>query len=171
MTECLTQRPKGGPLSSPLSHLPPVTYNLLMRTTTRIPGVIIRQMRIEDYDQVSSLWHGAREVRVYTSDSRKSIERFLVMNQESCFVADTEGQVVGTILGGFDGRRAYIYHLVVEGEQRGRNIGSALLEKTITALKAKGVDKAHIFVPIYNNRHSLAFTGARIGTGSLPPCG
>ena len=43
-------------------------------------------MRIEDYDQVSSLWHGAREVRVYTSDSRKSIERFLVMNQESCFV-------------------------------------------------------------------------------------
>ena len=128
-----------------------------MRTTTRIPGIIIRPMFIEDFDRVSALWNGAREVRVYTSDSRQSIEHFLEMNHDTSFVADAEGQVVGTILGGFDGRRGYIYHLVVESEQRGRNIGSALLEKTIAAMKTKGVEKIHIFVPIHNNRHTLAF--------------
>ena len=128
-----------------------------MRATTRIPGVIIRPMQIEDYEQVSSLWNGAREVRVYTSDSRRLIERFLGLNSDTSFVADAEGQIVGTILGGFDGRRGYIYHLVVESAQRGRNIGSALLEKTMVAMEKKSVDKIHIFVPIHNNRHTLAF--------------
>jgi ribosomal protein S18 acetylase RimI-like enzyme len=129
-----------------------------MRISTRIPGIIIRLMRIEDYDQSASLWGATREIKVYSaSDSREDIQKFLEMNRDTCFVADADGQIVGTILGGFDGRRGYIYHLVVEGAQRGRNIGSALLEKTKIAMRMKGVEKIHIFVPMHNSRNSVAF--------------
>lgn len=128
-----------------------------MRNTTRIPGIIVRAMRPEDFEPCSALWRGAREVRSYSTDSREAIHHFLERNPDTCFVADLEGQVVGTILGGYDGRRAYIYHLVVERAQRGRDIGSALLNKLLIAMKLKGVPKIHIFVPIENNRHTLAF--------------
>lgn len=130
-----------------------------MRISTRVPGVIIRQMVFDDYNNASALWYGTKEIRRYSvSDSRKAIERFLEMNFDTCFVADSDGVLVGTILGGFDGRRGYIHHLVVEEAQRGRNIGGVLLQKTIIAMKAKGVDKMHIFVPIHSeSRQTVAF--------------
>jgi ribosomal protein S18 acetylase RimI-like enzyme len=129
-----------------------------MRISTRIPGILVRLMVIEDYEQIVNLWNCTHEVRIYSvSDSKQAVHRFLELNRETCFVADCDGQIVGTILGGFDGRRGYIYHLVVESEQRGRNIGSALVEKMKIAMKFKGVDKIHIFVPVHNSKSSVAF--------------
>src|SRR5690242_2848983 len=85
-----------------------------MRPTTRIPGVVIRPMVETDYAQTAALWHGAQEIRNYiAADSPQAIARFLKLNPDTCFVADASGQIIGTILGGFDGRRGYIYHLVV----------------------------------------------------------
>src|SRR5687767_5745813 len=116
-----------------------------MKINARIPGIEIRSMRIADYDRVATLWGATREVRSYSSsDSKESIQRFLEINPDTCFVAHADGQIVGTVLGGFDGRRGYIYHLVVESEQRGRNIGSLLIDKIKSSMKKKGVDKIHI---------------------------
>jgi N-acetylglutamate synthase len=129
-----------------------------MSVTTRIPRIVVRPMVIADYNQASVLWSGTQEISNYCyADSRKSIERFLQMNPDTCFVAELGEQIVGTILGGFDGRRGYIYHLVVEAAQRGRNLGGVLLEKTLIAMKVKDVDKVHIFVPNFKNRAAIAF--------------
>ncbi|MDD2707022.1 MAG: GNAT family N-acetyltransferase [Verrucomicrobiae bacterium] len=129
-----------------------------MRPTTRIPGVIIRAMMIDDYEQCAELWSHAKEVKEYSvSDSRSRIDLFLRMNPDTCFVADADGQIIGTILGGFDGRRAYIYHLVVGREMHGHLVGCCLLEKTLVAMRRKGVEKVYVFVPVKHNLHGIAF--------------
>jgi hypothetical protein len=42
------------------------------------------------------------------NDSRKAIKIFLEKNPSTCFVAECEGKIIGTIMGGSDGRRGHI---------------------------------------------------------------
>jgi ribosomal protein S18 acetylase RimI-like enzyme len=35
-----------------------------------------------------------------------------------CFVAETDGKIIGTIMAGNDGRRGHIYHLTVKPKYR-----------------------------------------------------
>ena len=71
----------------------------------------IRTMQIEDYDAVFALWKSCSGMGLNdVDDSRSGIERFLQRNPETCLVAVEETAVIGAILVGSDGRRAYIYH-------------------------------------------------------------
>ena len=74
----------------------------------------IRIMVSQDYDRVFDLWlhtpgMGLNDV----DDSREGIERYLRRNPTSCFVAESEGDIVGVILSGHDGRRGFIHHAAV----------------------------------------------------------
>ena len=53
--------------------------------------------------------------------------------------------MIGTVLGGFDGRRGYIYHLAVAPDYRGKGYGKALLKRVLQELEALGADKVHLF--------------------------
>jgi GNAT superfamily N-acetyltransferase len=67
-------------------------------------------------------------------------ERFLAASPAGCFVAETEGGVVGsaaTIT--YGGRFAWIGMVLVDPVMRGQGIGTKLLEKTIEYLDAHGV--------------------------------
>jgi hypothetical protein len=44
-------------------------------------------------------------------DSPEGIARYLQRNPSTCFAAEEEGELVGVILSGHDGRRGFIYHL------------------------------------------------------------
>jgi ribosomal protein S18 acetylase RimI-like enzyme len=54
--------------------------------------------------------------------------------------------VIGTVLGGFDGRRGLVYHLAVDTAWRGRGIGSALMDELEARLMARGCRKAYLLV-------------------------
>ena len=76
---------------------------------------MIRVMKMEDYDQVYALWSrihgfGLRSV----DDSREGIRRFLERNPTTSVVAEEDGQIVGAILCGHDGRRGCLYHVCVD---------------------------------------------------------
>jgi len=47
---------------------------------------------------------------------------------------------------GNDGRRGYIYHVAVDLEHRNKGIGKALVEKALSGLKKKGINKAALVV-------------------------
>ncbi len=107
----------------------------------------IRNMLISDYEEVYALWASASGVGLRTvDDSREGIEAFLKRNPDTCFVAEWEGVLAGVILSGNDGRRGYLYHLAVREEQRGKGIGSALLEAALGALASQGIRKASLVV-------------------------
>lgn len=113
----------------------------------------IRKMTIEDYDQVYALWLSCESVGLNTvDDSREGISRFLRRNPETCFIAEQEGEVIGSILAGNDGRRGYIYHTAVSPDRQRMGVGSALVEAAVAALKAEGITKAALLVFASNEK-------------------
>lgn len=103
----------------------------------------IRIMSISDYEEVHKLWISCQGIGLNElDDSKEGIERFLLRNPDTCFIAKSDGNVAGVILAGHDGRRAYIYHLAVAKEYRGRGIGTELVDAAMNALELLGIHKA-----------------------------
>jgi ribosomal protein S18 acetylase RimI-like enzyme len=104
--------------------------------------VQIRFLTLEDYDEAYTLWRISPGVGLKTlDDSETGIRKYLEQNPLTCFAAEENGELAGTILGGHDGRRGYIYHLVVKPEYRNRGIGRALIEAVEKALVMEGINK------------------------------
>lgn len=107
----------------------------------------IRLMTMEDYDQVFHLWSITQGMAMRSyDDSREGIEKFLKHNPTSNFVAVQDRNIVGVILCGMDGRRAYIYHTVVKQDLRGRGIGKKLLQSVYQAIEKEGIKKNGLLV-------------------------
>jgi ribosomal protein S18 acetylase RimI-like enzyme len=99
-------------------------------------------MDIKDYDHIINLWKNTPGVGLSgDDDEKKSIKIFLEKNKNTCFVAETDNEIVGTIMAGNDGRRGHIYHLTVKEGHRNKGIGKKLLEKVEAALKKEGIRK------------------------------
>jgi len=107
----------------------------------------IRKFKTTDYDEVYTLWRrtpgmGLNDI----DDSREGIEKYLKRNPRTAFVAELEGEIVGVILAGHDGRRGYIHHTCVAGELRHNGIGARLVETALEALKGEGISKVALVV-------------------------
>ena len=115
---------------------------------------MLRIMTIDDYEQVYALWKqihgfGIRSV----DDSREGVERFLARNPHISVVAEEEGQIVGAILCGHDGRRGCLYHVCVAEDYRMRGIGRRMVVFCMEALKAEQINKVSL----------IAFTANDVG--------
>ena len=107
--------------------------------------VTIRLMSIDDYDYVYALWLNTPGMGLNTlDDSREGIDKYLKRNPTSCFVALCDGDIIGVILSGHDGRRGYIYHLAVLPDYRNQKIGKNLVNHAISALAAEGISKVSL---------------------------
>lgn len=108
-------------------------------------GIFIRSMTIEDYDQVYALWKtihgfGIRSI----DDSREGTEIFLRRNPISSIVAEEDGEIVGAILCGHDGRTGTFYHVCVREDCRNRGIGRRMAAAAMRALQAEHVNKVSL---------------------------
>ncbi len=118
--------------------------------------VIILPMTIEDYEEVIALWKASPGIGLSDADSRDKIGHYLESNPGMSFVARDGGKLVGAALCGHDGRRGYLHHLAVHPDHRKSGTGRLLSERCLTALKADGITRCHIFV-YANNPGGLAF--------------
>ena len=99
-------------------------------------------MKIEDFDQVHALWmkisgFGIRSI----DDSREGVERFLKRNPKCSVVAEKDGQIIGSILCGHDGRRGCLYHVCVHPDYRKQDIGKSMVVFAMQALKKDQINK------------------------------
>ncbi len=79
-------------------------------------------------------------------DSRDGIEKFLKRNPDTCFVAEVDNKIIGSILASNDGRRGYIYHTAVSPQYQQHGIGSTLVDTAIDALKKLSINKIALVV-------------------------
>ncbi|MCL2030010.1 MAG: GNAT family N-acetyltransferase [Oscillospiraceae bacterium] len=103
----------------------------------------IRTMTTGDYEAVYRLWRDTPGMGLNTlDDSAEGVARYLARNPGTCFVAERNGEIVGVILSGHDGRRGFIYHAAVRVSERGKGVGGALVDRAVDALKQEGIHKA-----------------------------
>ena len=117
--------------------------------------ISIRPMTIEDYEQVYDLWMSIKGFGIRSiDDSKEGVERFLKRNPTTSVVAISEqGEVVGGILCGHDGRRGCLYHVCVREDFRRHGIGKEMVVFCMNALKAEQLNKVSL----------IAFTRNDIG--------
>lgn len=134
-------------------------------------GISIRLFRFpEDYETVLTLWQNAGEgIGIGVSDQPEEIEKKVRLAPDLFLLAESGSRIVGTVIGGYDGRRGMVYHLAVDAEFRGRGIGTLLMDEIEARLKAKGCRKAYLLVKqgnsaaeMYQKRGWSEMTGARL---------
>ena len=100
-----------------------------------------------DYGRVLALWEGIETgMQVGRSDTPEEIKRKLERDPDLFLVAEIQTEIVGSVIGGFDGRRGMVYHLAVRSDLRQQGIGAALLAEVEKRLIAKGCVKVYLLV-------------------------
>lgn len=100
-----------------------------------------------DYEAVLQLWSSSGQgVHVGPSDAPDEIRKMLGRDPDLFLVAEDGGHLIGTVIGGFDGRRGFVYHLAVAQAHRRRGIGSQLMAEVETRLRKKGCLKCYLIV-------------------------
>ncbi|MFJ5946164.1 GNAT family N-acetyltransferase [Streptomyces noursei] len=79
-----------------------------------------------DLDAVLAFWKVAAEGTSISDDS-DGVTRLVARDPEALLLAERDGELVGTVIAGFDGWRCHLYRLAVRPDQRRRGIGGALL--------------------------------------------
>jgi ribosomal protein S18 acetylase RimI-like enzyme len=120
--------------------------------------VQIRELRFpNDYPEVERLWATMENgINLGRSDSQKEIQKKLARDPDLFLVAEEDEQIIGTVMGGFDGRRGSIYHLAVAASYRRQGIGSRLMNEIESRLRAKGCLRCYLMVTT-NNEEAMRY--------------
>ena len=102
----------------------------------------IREMKLEDYEAVDALWMGIKGFGIRSiDDSKEGVARFIKRNPTTSIVAEADGEIVGAILCGHDGRQGCFYHVCVREDLRKHGIGKAMAVAAMKALQEEKINK------------------------------
>ena len=92
----------------------------------------IREMTIEDYDEIFALWQVTTKRALSDADSRENIAKYLEHNKGMSLVGIVDGKIIATVLAGHDGRRGFIHHMAVSPDYRRMGVGRSLATEAET---------------------------------------
>lgn len=93
-----------------------------------------REIQIEDYERLVPFWK--ENYFVSEMDSKDRFKLFLERNPNLSILAEDNGNIAGSALGSFDGRRGYLQKVVVDKAFRKQGLGKQLVKRVIEKLKA-----------------------------------
>ena len=118
-------------------------------------GVEIRTFESTDADAVVALWQACELTRPW-NDPRKDIARKLAVDDGLFLVGTVGGDVVASVMAGYDGHRGWVNYLAVDPSRRGEGHGRTLMQEAETLLAARGCPKVNLQVRD-TNAEALAF--------------
>jgi len=116
----------------------------------------IREFKMDDYPIVRDLWQAAGLI-LRPGDDLGDVKLKLQRDSDLFLVAVQGDMIVGSVMGGWDGRRGWIYHLAVKPEHQRKGIGVGLVREVEKRLVAKGARKVNAQVYKWNERSSEFF--------------
>ena len=120
----------------------------------------IRKANSKDILALFSLWQVAGLSVLPYEEEKRVTEQTIQRNPFACFVMVEKNQIIGSILGGFNGRVGSINRLAIDPLYQGKGYGTLLLKKVEEILKKKGarktvleVEPAHADLITYYAKH------------------
>jgi ribosomal protein S18 acetylase RimI-like enzyme len=110
---------------------------------------MIRPFHEDDTEAVVTLWEESGLTRPW-NDPRKDIARKLGVQREWFLVVEDEGQVVASVMAGYDGHRGWVNYLAVTPSRRGRGLARALMAEVERLLGDAGCPKVNLQVRTTN---------------------
>jgi ribosomal protein S18 acetylase RimI-like enzyme len=112
--------------------------------------VQIRPYEDADEPAVIALWSEEQSDAAPHNDPAVVIRAKLAVERDLFLVAVSAGRVVGTVMGGYDGHRGWIYAVMVGRPYRDQGVGSALIRRLETLLAERGCLKVNLQVRASN---------------------
>jgi ribosomal protein S18 acetylase RimI-like enzyme len=100
-------------------------------------AAVIRPARPEEVEQVLGLWREA-DTTPSVTDNREEVLKLLAEPAAVLLVAEADGRLVGTVIGGWDGWRGNIYRLAVAPRYRRRGLARLLVAEADRSLHRMG---------------------------------
>ncbi|MFC9929138.1 GNAT family N-acetyltransferase [Streptomyces sp. NPDC127190] len=122
----------------------------------------IRPASGADLGAVLAFWRTAAE-GTSISDDLAGVERLVDRDPEALILAELGGELVGTVIAGFDGWRCHLYRLAVHPERRRQGIATALLAAAEERFVRLGGRRADAMVLVRNERAQHAWRAAGYG--------
>jgi ribosomal protein S18 acetylase RimI-like enzyme len=116
-----------------------------------VDNIRIRKLRKEDADEISRIY-AAITMKTVDPDFKRVVEEHSLRNDEACFVAVSEGKVIGfmisyIITAGFGmAKSAWIATLGVDPNCMGQGIGANLAEEIFKYYKSQRIEKVYTSV-------------------------
>ncbi len=110
----------------------------------REPVIAMRDFEPADGDPLRALWKAAGFGSV--GDDDRSLAAFVARNPGLLVVATADDRIVGSALGGWDGRRGWIYHVVTAEPFRRKGIATRLVRRVEQRLRVAGAPKINAIV-------------------------
>lgn len=115
----------------------------------------IRPYREADEDAVIRLWEHCELTRPW-NDPRRDIARKRAVRPDLFLVGEVEGEVVATVMAGYEGHRGWINYLAVHPDHQRRGLGRAIMVEAERLLAAAGCPKINLQVRM-SNQAVIAF--------------
>jgi ribosomal protein S18 acetylase RimI-like enzyme len=125
-----------------------------MMAETTAGGLSIRACRLNDIESVLELWRQA-DATPGVTDTTHDLRRAIVESHAHILLAESGGQIVGSIIGTFDGWRGNIYRLAVHPDHRRQGVARALLAEVERKLTEQGTKRITALV---EKEHPLAMS-------------
>ena len=120
----------------------------------------IRSATAADLASVLALWSGARSSGATTSDDEEVVRRLLDRDAEALLVAEVDGELIGTLIVGWDGWRGNMYRLAVAPEHRRLGFAGRLISEGEDRLRAAGCRRVTALVSREDERAAAAWAAA-----------
>jgi ribosomal protein S18 acetylase RimI-like enzyme len=104
-----------------------------------------RAGRADDIEAVLALWKRA-EAGPSSTESADDVRWLLERDRDALLLADAEGEVVGSLIIGWDGWRGTFYRLAVDPAHRRRGLATRLVRAGEERLRALGAKRLNAIV-------------------------
>jgi ribosomal protein S18 acetylase RimI-like enzyme len=112
--------------------------------------LVVRPYVETDEAQVIQLWREVLPDNPSWNVPKADIDRKLAVQRELFLVGDLDGEIVGTVMAGFDGHRGWVHLVAVATKQRHQGFGRAMMIEAEKKLRDIGCTKINLQVRATN---------------------
>ena len=105
--------------------------------------MIIKPYHANNQLAVINLWQACHLV-VPWNDPLKDIQRKMLVDPDLFLIGQLSGQIVATVMGGYEGHRGWINYLAVSPEHQRKGYARAMMQQVEVLIQEKGCPKINL---------------------------